>query len=136
MEAVRMVMSTSKTNHRRRFDPNALTVRDVLTIVPLVLAFVAVSIFFAFSVSDEVYIRWGGLALDSAIVFGLFIKYSRQFLRERRFWGLTLALLAVHLVAFILILTHVEEWKLVWFTPMAAELPLFLFIRNRILPID
>lgn len=131
-----MVMSTPEMNHRRRFDPNALTVRDVLTIVPLVLVFVAVSIFFAFSVSDEAYIRWGGLTLDTAVVFGLFIKYSRQFLKARRFWGLTFALLAVHLVAFILILMHVEEWKLVWFTPMAVELPLFLFLRNRILSID
>jgi drug/metabolite transporter (DMT)-like permease len=131
-----VMMHPCGSSHSHKFDPKALTARDVLTIVPLVLAFVAVSIFFAFSVSDEVYIRWGGLALDTAIVFGVFIKYSRQFLRERRFWGLTFALLAVHIVAFILILTHVEEWKLVWFTPMAAELPLFLFLRNRLLSID
>lgn len=128
-----VMIHRSGPSHGHKFDPNALTVRDVLIIVPLVSAFLAVSILFAFSVSDEVYIKWGGLALDTAIVFGLFIKYSRQFLKERRFWGLTFMLLAVHLVSFILILTHVEEWKLVWFTPMAAELPLFLFLRNRLL---
>lgn len=136
MAAMWMVMSSSKASHRRRFNPNALTARDVLIIVPIVLCLSALGILFAFSVSSDVYIKWGGLTLDTAIVFALFVKYSRQFLRKRRFWGLTLVLLAVHLVAFILILTHVEEWKLVWFTPMAAELPLFLFLRNWLLAID
>jgi hypothetical protein len=131
-----VMMNSSGLNHRHKFDPNALTVRDMLVIAPLVVVFVALSIFFAFSVSDESYIKWGGLAVDTAVVFGLFLKYSQRLLRKRKFWVLTLILLTVHLAVFVLILTHVDEWKLVWFTPMAAELPLFLLLRNRLLPSD
>lgn len=125
-------MSSSKANHRRGFDPNALTARDVLVIVPVIIGLFALSIFFAFSVSHEVYIRWGGLAIDTAVLFGLFINCSRQFFRKLQFWVLTALLLAVHLTAFAIVLTHVEEWKLMWFTVIVLEYPVFVFFRNRL----
>lgn len=127
-----MVMSTSKVNRRREFDPNALTLRDVLVIVPVVIGFVALSIFFAFSVSHEVYIKWGGLVLDTAVLFGIFINSSRQFFRTWQFWMLNAALLAAHLTAFAIVLTHVEEWKLMWFLVMALEYPVLIYARSRL----
>ena len=74
-----------KVNHQRRFDPNALAARDVLSIVPVIIGLLILFIVFAFSVSDEVYIKWGGLALNSAVLFGFFISQSRGLLREWRF---------------------------------------------------
>jgi len=127
-----VIMRSEKVNPSRRFDPNALTVRDVLVVVPVVIGLLIVCILFAFSVSHDVYIRWGGLALDTAVLYGLFINYSRQFFRKWQFWALTALLLSVHLAGFAILLTHVDEWKLTWFTVMAIEYPVLIFFRNRL----
>jgi len=74
-----------KVIQSRKFDANHLTVRDVLIIVPLVLGLSVFGIVFAFVVSDDTYIRWGGLAVDTAVLFAYFVNVSRQFLRNRRF---------------------------------------------------
>jgi hypothetical protein len=81
---------------------------------------------------DEAYIRWGGLAGFTAVLFGYFIQKSRQYFRDRRFWILTAAFLAVHLAAFAVVLIHVDEWKLIWFTGTALEYPVFAFFRERL----
>lgn len=122
----------TKMSHRRKFDPNALTARDVLVIVPVVIGIAALGILFAFSVSHEVYIRWGGLAFVTVVVFGLFINDSREFFRKSQFWVLTVLLLAVHLTAFGIVLTHIREWKLMWFMVMILEVPVLVFFRNRL----
>jgi hypothetical protein len=114
----------------RKFDPNHLTARDVLIIVPLVLGLSVLGIVFAFLVSDDTYIRWGGLAVDTAVLFAYFISISRQFLRSRRFWILAACLMFVHLAGWIVILMHVGEWRLAWFIAMTLELPVFLHLRN------
>jgi hypothetical protein len=120
-----------KITQSQKFDPSHLTARDVLIIVPLVLAVSVLGIAFAFFVSDDAYIRWGGLALDTAVLFAYFINISRQFLRSRRFWILTACLMFVHLAGWIVFLMHVGEWRLAWFTAMVLELPIFLYVRNR-----
>ena len=119
-----------KAKNRRRFDPNNLTARDVLVIVPLVLALSACFIAFSFLVSDEVYIKWGGLGVDTGIIFGFVVYHSREFLRRRRFWMLTSAVLVLHLTAWIILLSNVGEWKLAWFGIMAFEAPAFLYLRD------
>ena len=121
-----------KSENRRRFDLDNLTARDVLIIVPVVIGLLLLCAFFASSVSHEIYIRWGGLVLDTAVLFGLFINYSRQFFRQLQFWVLTAVLLAVHLTAFAIVLTHVEEWQLMWFGVMVFEYPVLLYARNRL----
>ena len=125
-----------KIAQTRKFDPNNLTTRDVLIIVPLVLGMLVVEIVFAFLISDDIYIRWGGLAIDTAVLFAFFIKASHQFLKTRRFWILTACLLLVHLAGWIVILIHVDEWKLVSFTVMALELPAFFYLRSRLSVIE
>jgi hypothetical protein len=87
----------------------------------------ALGIAFAFSVSHDTYIRWGGgLVLDTAVLFAFFINISRQFLRRPRFWMLTACVLSVHLAGWIVFLMRVGDWRLAWFTAMVLELPIFL----------
>ena len=125
-----------KTLQSRKFDPNHLTARDVLMIVPLVLGLLISSIVFAFLVCDDTYIRWGGLAVDTGVLFAFFISRSRRFFRRRGFWILTTGLMILHLAGWIVFLTHVEEWRLAWFTVMILELPVFLYLRDRWSPVE
>jgi hypothetical protein len=112
------------------FDPNNLSMRDVLIIAPIVLVVSAAFIAFAFLVSGDTYIRWGGLGVNTAIIFAFFIYHSRKFLRARKFWFLTASLLTAHLVIWILLLSHIGEWKLAWFLIMVLEVPAFLYLRD------
>ncbi len=108
-------------------------VRDFVLYIAIGFAFVGVLIAVArSSISHDAFIKWGGLAFISAILFGYFISNSGPFLRVWRFWGLTAALLLAHLTLFALILTHVDEWKLIWFVGMAIEYPVFVFFRSRL----
>jgi hypothetical protein len=122
-----MISDTQRTTHIRS------RVRDFVLYIAIGLAFVGVLIVVAqMGVSQDVYIRWGGLALNTAILFGYFIADSRQFFRRWRFWALTAVLLSVHLAGFIVVLTHVAEWKLLWFMVILFEFPVLVFFRNRL----
>ena len=122
-----MISDTQRTTHIRS------RVRDFVLYIAIGLAFVGVLIVVAqMGVSQDVYIRWGGLALNTAILFGYFIADSRQFFRRWQFWALTAVLLSVHLAGFIVVLTHVAEWKLLWFMVILFEFPVLVFFRNRL----
>lgn len=84
-------------------------------------------------VSHDAFIRWGGLAVNTCVLFGYFIADSRPLFRRWSFWGLTIALLSLHTTVFCIVLTHVSQWKLVWFMVMILEVPVLLFVRNRFL---
>jgi len=127
VEWVPMISDTQRTTHIRS------RVRDFVLYIAIGLAFVGVLIVVAqMGVSQDVYIRWGGLALNTAILFGYFIADSRQFFRRWQFWALTAVLLSVHLAGFIVVLTHVAEWKLLWFMVILFEFPVLVFFRNRL----
>ena len=81
----------------------------------------------------DAFIRWGGLSGFTLGLFGLFLGESLQFIRIWRFWQLTAVLLALHLATFAIVLTHVEEWRLMWFMVMAIEYPVFLYLRNKLM---
>jgi peptidoglycan/LPS O-acetylase OafA/YrhL len=89
----------------------------------------------AFAVEDkwghDAFIRWDGLAGFTLLLFGLFVAESEKFLRKWRFWVVIVVLLMGHLAAFVIVLTHVEEWKLSWFMVMVFEAPLFFFLRDK-----
>jgi peptidoglycan/LPS O-acetylase OafA/YrhL len=122
-----MISDTQRSAHVRS------RVRDFVLYIVIGLAFVGVLIAVArSSVSHDAFIKWGGLAFMTAVLFGYFISKSGQFLREWKFWALTAILLSVHLAAFAVILTHVDEWKLLWFVGMAIEYPVFVFFRSRL----
>jgi hypothetical protein len=81
--------------------------------------------------------RWGGLAINTAILFGYMIKDSRENWNVPTFWVLTLAMLFAHLVVFTLILLHAQEWKVLWLLVMyPIEIPIFLFFRERVIGMD
>lgn len=84
-------------------------------------------------ISHDAFIRWGGLAVNTCVLFGYFIADSRRFFSRWSFWGLTIALLSLHIILFGIVLTHVGQWKLIWFMVMILEVPVLLFIRNRFL---
>jgi len=124
-------MPVSSTNQRTAHI--RARVRDFVLYIAIGFAFVVVLIVVArSSVSHDAFIRWGGLAFTSAILFGYFISNSGQFFSKWPFWILTATLVSIHLGAFAVILTHVDEWKLIWFTGMAVEYPVFVFFRSRL----
>lgn len=81
----------------------------------------------------EVFIRWGGLAGFTLCLFGYFIADSRELSRVWHFWVLTALLLSMHLAGFAILLSHVDEWKLMWFTVMVIEYPILLLLREKFL---
>jgi hypothetical protein len=122
-----MISSSQRAAHFRA------RVRDFVSYIAIGFAFVAVLVAVArSSVSHDAFIRWGGLAFMTATLFGYFISNSMQFFRKWQFWALTATLLFVHLAAFAVILSHVDEWKLIWFTGMTFEYPAFVFFRRRL----
>lgn len=122
-----MISDTQRAAHVRS------RVRDFVLYIAIGFAFVGVLILVArSSVSHEAFIKWGGLAFMTALLFGYFISNSGQFIRIWKFWAITAIILSVHLAAFAVILTHVDEWKLTWFIGMAIEYPVFVFFRSRL----
>jgi len=110
-----------------RFDPEDLTLRESLVIAfGLVVVF---GLFIAFRRDGSV--KFDGLAISTAVLFGYFIHDSRKYLRNLRFWLLTACLLAAHLAAWIPLLLHAEKWGLLWFNIMVFELPVFWHLRGR-----
>ena len=109
------------------FDPSHLTWPYVIGVPGAFLVSAAIGI-----IAGD-YIRWGGLVLFTTFIFGFFINDSRRFFRTRRFWLLTASLLSVHVAAFLAILLHIHEWKLLWFNVMILELPPFWLVRNLLL---
>ena len=109
-------------------------VKDYAVYVLITFAFLGGVFILESKWGHETFIRWGGLAGFTAVLFGYFLSESRRFAREWQFWSLSLVLLAGHLTAFSIVLTHVEEWRLMWFLVMAVEYPIFVFLRSRLLP--
>lgn len=107
-------------------------VRDYVLYVAIAFAFLGAVFAVESERGHEALIRWGGLVGFTAVLFGYFVSESRQFFRERRFWTMTAIFLVLHLAAFTILLTHVEEWRLMWFTGMAFEYPVLLYARSRL----
>jgi hypothetical protein len=132
MEKMRLVvMSDLNMNPRRKFDPNALTKRNVLVLVPSIIGILALFILFASLVNHETYIKLGGLILTTAVLYGVFIGTSRSFFHMWKFLAFTVAALIVHLTAFTIVLAHVDDWKLTWFTVMVVEYPVLAALRDQ-----
>lgn len=83
-------------------------------------------------ISGEVFIKWGGLAGNTAILFGYFVADSKAVWQRRCFWALIFGLLCVHTAIFCTILLHVSTWKLLWFLIMYLEFPGFMLIRDKL----
>lgn len=122
-------MTSTQLPARRRFDPNHLTARDVLILVPVIVGFSALQVVLAIMFGEQV-LRWGGLLVNTAIAFGYFIHDSREERRRRVFWVLCIALLIVHLIGFGFVISRAQEWKPAWFMVIVPEMAIFLVLRN------
>ena len=83
------------------------------------------------NLSRDALIRWGGLTVNTCVLFGYFVADSRPLLGRIYFWILTAGLLSLHTLLFAIILSHIAQWKLVWFLVMYLEAPVLVFFRNR-----
>ena len=117
----------------RRADLIRARTRDFFLYVAIGIAVIAAILFFAHRpVNHDAFIRWGGLAFNTVVLYGYFVANSRLFLRKWSFWAMTTIFLCMHLAAFGILLVHVDEWKLIWFVVMALEYPVLAFFRNRL----
>lgn len=68
--------------------------------------------------------RWGGLIVNTAILYSYVLKESRPFWHAWGFWLALISVLSLHTVAFIIIFQHVEHWSVLWFLFMyPVEIP-------------
>jgi hypothetical protein len=81
--------------------------------------------------------RWGGLVVNTAVLFAYMIKDGRREWHLRPFWVLTVSLLVAHIAAFTFILLYTPVWKVIWFLAMyPIEVPLFITLRDRVVNAD
>lgn len=65
--------------------------------------------------NEEPPTRWMGLGVETAILFGYFLRGSRHYWKRSVYWIGLACFFLVHLVGFIITLRYVEEWPLVYF---------------------
>jgi hypothetical protein len=70
---------------------------------------------------DEFLARWGGLALNTAVLHGYFISWSKRFWRVWGFWLAMVSVLIIHLIVFTVILQHTDHWSVVWLRSSSAS---------------
>jgi hypothetical protein len=113
-----------KSGERR----TAKRIRDLAAYLLVATIFGLAVVWFAFhsrGLKDDFVARWGGLILNTAILYGYFLKESRPFWHAWVFWLATASVFIVHLLSFIVILQRVEHWSVLWFLFMyAIEVPL------------
>ena len=124
--------STDPMTSRRQY-----RVRNTFLIVLISIPIAFVWLEIGFVVIDrwghDAFIRWGGLAGCTLGLLGFFIGDSERYLKQWRFWAVITVVLVFHLIAFVIILLHVEVWRLTWFTVMVFEYLPFRFLRDRFL---
>ncbi len=79
--------------------------------------------------TDELIPTWGGLMLNTAILYGYVVKESRPLWHSWGFWLAIISALIAHLLAFMLIFQHVEHWSVMWFLFLyPIEIPLLAIL--------
>jgi hypothetical protein len=63
---------------------------------------------------------WFGLASFTIFTFGTVITYFHRSWRLVRFWLTLAALLAIHTVAYVVLLERITPWPLIWFAFVAV----------------
>lgn len=125
-------MMTGRNHHPRTHNRNRM--RDFAFYVAIAVAVGITAIVVAqTSLGHETFIKWGGLIINTLVLFGYFIADSRSLWRCLSFWLLVCALLSIHLAVFSALLVHIVQWKLIWFMVMYLEIPVFVLCRKRFL---
>jgi hypothetical protein len=118
--------TTSRIQHRMR---SFLLV--VCVSVLIAFAFLGVVFMVEGHWGHDALFKWGGLSLFTMVLFVFFIGASEKYLRSWRFWVGTAGLFVGHLAGFAFVLTHVDEWRVMWFMVVFFEYPIFVFLRER-----
>lgn len=80
-------------------------------------------------------VRWWSLAGTTVIVFWVAVKQYRRHWHEISFWLKVAALLAVHVLAYTVVLLMLPDWRLLWFVPPSVvEAGLLVLVLNRLVP--
>ena len=107
------------------------TLKDLsLCVVVSTLIIGAVTAMFYFGMSLNFFVRWIGLAIMTALLFGVVLEDSGRLLRKGKFWFSFTSFLIVHCTAWAIILIHAKTWKFIWFYPMIIEVPLLSSIKR------
>ena len=67
--------------------------------------------------SGQLPLRWIGLAGATAVTFWYPVRRYRRYWGHLSFWLKVVALLAVHLLGYTVLLLRIPEWRLLWFVP-------------------
>ena len=90
-------------------------VRDFALYVAIGLTLVLLVVWGAsHEISGDVVGRWGGLAVNTAILFGYTAKHHRASLKRGSFWFVISSLFILHLLLFVHVLQTFEGWRLAW----------------------
>ena len=95
-------------------------VRDIALEVVIAVVLVVVVLYAAIhsNLPEEVFFRWFGLAVATAIAFGYPLAWYRRHWHHSLFWMAWTALLAIHLSAYVAILLSVAHFGYLWFAIM------------------
>lgn len=61
------------------------------------------------------FIKWGGLAAHTFLLFGFIIANHKREYRITAFWGILCVLGIAHLALFVIAFRRIEHWSLIWF---------------------
>lgn len=91
--------------------------RDFTIYIAIALTFAAVIGWTAMHSTEagaEVFGKWGGLVVNTCIVFGYTLRYRRRYWNRPLFWTILLALLGAHVVLFVFLLERISEGRIPW----------------------
>jgi hypothetical protein len=91
--------------------------RDLALYILIALAIGAAAYLYAIGVTPSLPVNsvWIGLCLNTMVVFGFVVKRCRRYWRVQRFWWTTLGLLLAHLAIYIVSLSRVDHFPLLWY---------------------
>jgi hypothetical protein len=74
-------------------------------------ALIIAGVFFRSHVSHDTYIRWGGLGITVAVLFGTLIRKSQRFHGMTSFWMLVTVFVILNLLIFGIVLTKRQRME-------------------------
>ncbi len=109
-------------------------IRDLALYLLIAVAVATVIVGYAYEsdgTGNQSISRWGGLIVNTAILYSYVLKESRPFWHAWGFWVALISVLSFHTLAFIIIFQHVEHWSVFWFLFMyPIEIPGLAIVSN------
>jgi len=78
---------------------------------------------------NDLIARWGGLIVNTVILYGYVVKEGRPFWHAWGFWLAIILVLSLHVLVFSVIFQRVEHWSVIWFLFMyPVEIPVLAIV--------